>query len=198
MRAGIAFLLAAFLFPPTPASVPVPQAHSPSNAAATASMERKLRHIQRNADSAHPDETPTEFTEQEVNAYIASGRLSLPEGVRSVQFEGQPGIVTATTRVDFDQLKAGSNSSNPLLAIFTGVHDVIVVAHAYGSGGQGSVHVDSVSLDGVEIPRFVLQLFVDQYLRQKYPGIGLDSRFALPEKIDSAAVGSHKLTVTQK
>jgi hypothetical protein len=168
------------------------------NSAAVASMDRKLQRIEANGASAHPDQTPTEFTEEEVNSYLASGRVQLPSGVQSVNFQGEPGVITANTRVDFDQLKAGKRSSNPLLGVFSGVHDVVVQAHAHGSGGQGIVNVDAVSLDGVEIPRFVLQLFVEKYLQPKYPNIGLDSHFALPDRIDTATVGRHKLTVTQK
>jgi hypothetical protein len=58
--------------------------------------------------------------------------------------------------------------------------------------------VDSVSLDGVEIPEFVLELFAEKYLQPKNPQIGLDSQFALPNRIDTATVGLHKLIVTQK
>ena len=72
------------------------------------------------------------------------------------------------------------------------------MAHAHGAARQGYVHVDSVSLDGVEVPRFVLQLFVEKYLQPKYPNIGLNSQFKLPVKIDTATVGQQKLTVTQK
>jgi hypothetical protein len=72
------------------------------------------------------------------------------------------------------------------------------VTHAYGAKGQGLVHVDSVSLDGVEVPQFVLQLFVEKYLKSKYPNIGLDSRFALPARLDAATVGLHRVTITQK
>ena len=107
-------------------------------------------------------------------------------------------MVTATTRVDFDRLKAGQNSSNPLLSIFSGVHDVVVNADAHGAGGQGFVHVNSVSIDDVDVPRLVLQLFVEKYLQPKYPGVGLDSRFTLPDRIDTATVGLHNLTITQK
>jgi hypothetical protein len=162
------------------------------------SMERKLQHVQSNGALAHPDQTPTEFTEQEVNAYVASGAIKLPAGVQSVNFQGQPEVVIATTRVDFDELKAGRRSSNPLLSMFSGIHDVVVSAHVRGAGGQGYVNVDSVSLDGVEIPRFALQMFVEKYLQPKYPGVGLDSKFALPARIDTATVGLHKLTITQK
>src|SRR5438477_4032768 len=187
----ISLLIVTFTEITAPQSRPLPSS-------AVASMDRKLQRIETNGASAHPDQTPTEFTEEEVNSYIASGRIQLPVGVQSVKFQGEPGIITANTRVDFDQLKAGRRSSNPLLGMFSGVHDVIVQAHAHGSGGQGIVNVDSVSLDGVEIPRFVLQLFVEKYLQPKYPNIGLDSRFALPDRIDTATVGRHKLTITQK
>ncbi len=162
-----------------------------------ASMERKLRHVDNNGALAHPDPSPTELTEEEVNAYFASGNMDLPAGVESIDFQGEAGLVTATTRVDFDRLK-GASSSNPLLAIFTGIHEVVVVAHAHGSGGEGFVSVDSVSLDNVEIPRFVLQLFVSKYLQPKYPDIGLDSRFKLPNRITTATIGEHKLTIVQR
>ncbi len=166
--------------------------------AAVASMERKLQHIENNSAAAHPDPAPTVFTEVEVNAYLASGGVILPQGVQSVHLQGQSGVVTATTRVDFDRLKAGQNSSNPLLSIFSGVHDVVVNADAHGAGGQGFVHVNSVSIDDVDVPRLVLQLFVEKYLQPKYPGVGLDSRFTLPDRIDTATVGLHNLTITQK
>ncbi len=100
--------------------------------------------------------------------------------------------------MDFDQLKAGKNSYNPLLSIFSGLHDVVVAAHAYGAGREGFVHVDSVSLDGVEVPQFVLELFVEKCLKPKYPNIGMDSRFALPARVDAATLGLHRVTLTQK
>ena len=197
MRKVPAFLLTSILIV-TFTEAKLPQSKVSANSAAVATMERKLQRVEANSAAAHPDQTPTEFTEEEVNSYLASGKVQLPSGVQSVKFQGEPGVITANTRVDFDQLKTGKRSSNPLLSMFSGVHDVIVQAHAHGSGGQGIVNVDSVSLDGVEIPRFVLQLFVEKYLQPKYPNIGLDSHFALPDRIDTATVGRHKLTVTQK
>jgi hypothetical protein len=183
----------------TLSEAPIAQVNPSSKSSpAVSSMERKLQHVQSNATLAHPDQTPTEFTEQEINAYFASGTIKLPAGVQSVIFQGQPEVVTATSRVDFDQLKAGRRSSNPLLSMFSGIHDVVVSAHVHGAGGQGYVNVDSVSLDGVEIPRFALEMFVEKYLQPKYPGVGLDSNFVLPDRIDTAKVGLHKLSITQK
>ncbi len=175
------------------------QASSPGqNSAAASSMEKKLQYVVSNGKSAHPNPSPTEFTELEINAYFAVGKVKLPAGVQSVNFQAQPGVVAGTAQVDFDQIKAGRNSGNPLLAIFSGIHTVVVVAHAHGEGGQGFVHVDSVILDDTEIPPFILQIFVQKFIQPKYPNIGMDSRFALPDRVDTAVVGLQKLTIVQK
>lgn len=161
-------------------------------------MEQKLHRIEGNGRSPQPDPAPTIFTEQEVNAYLASDNVTLPAGVQSVKLEGQPGIITGRAHVDFDRIREGIRLSNPLLSIFSGVHDIVVVAHAHGAAGKGYVQVDSVFIDGIEVPRFVLELFVEKFLQPKYPQLGLDSQFRLPDRIDTATVGSHELTVTQR
>jgi len=97
---------------------------SNSETAAADSMERKIEHIKTNAAKEAPDQTPTIFTEDEINAYFAQRRLKMPEGVRSVVFELEPELVHATAVVDFDKITASRRSNNPLLSVFTGVHDV--------------------------------------------------------------------------
>jgi hypothetical protein len=173
-------------------------AHAQAGSEALARAERKLGQVQSNGARARPSPAPTEFTEAEINAYCASGGVELPAGVQSVSFHEEPGLVRGTAIVDFDQLKSGRNSSSPLLAIFSGVHQVAGVAQAHGAGSQGFVHVDSVTLDGVEIPRFALQVFVEKYLQPTYGNVGLDSRFPLPDRIDTITVGLRKVTLTQK
>jgi hypothetical protein len=162
------------------------------------SAEQKLNHIHQNGQLPNPDPHPTELTEQEVNAYLASGKVHLPAGVESLRLVGTPGIITARCRVDFDRVRAGSSNSNPLLGLFSGVHDVVVEAQAAGSNHQGRVHVNSVVIDEMEVPRFILQLFVEKYVTPRYPGVGLDSTFTLPDKIETATVGLHKVTVVQR
>jgi hypothetical protein len=163
-----------------------------------ASAERAFRHIEANGRLAHPNPAPTVLTEQQVNAYLASDQIQMPAGVQSVKLHAQPGVINGTARIDFDRVRAGIHSSNPLLSVFSGVHDVEVNTHAHGSGGQGYVHVDSISLDAIEVPNFILQLFVEKYLQPKYPEIGIDSQFKLPDRIDSAVVGEHQITLVQR
>jgi hypothetical protein len=180
--------------------VAVPQ-HTDSTAAASPaarSMERKLAHIESNAERPTPDSTPTVLTEAEVNAYVNSGAVHLPRGVQRVRLEGRPGAVTADTRVDFDQITQGSRSMNPLLALFSGVHDVQVATHAHGERGGGYIHVDRVTIDNVEVPQIALQFFIDRYIKPKHPEIGIDTRFHMPDRIDTAVVGQHQVAIGQK
>jgi hypothetical protein len=162
------------------------------------SMQTKLDHIQENGEQNHPDQAPTVMTEEEVNDYIAAGRITLPQGVKKLRMEGHSGVVTAFLNVDFDDIRAGQNSSNPLLSVFSGQHDVRVEADASGSGREGRVHVREVTIDGFSVPRMALEYFVSKYITPKYPNVGIDSQFKLPNKIDVASVGYHKVTVTQK
>jgi len=161
-------------------------------------MQAKLDHIQQNGQKAQPDQTPTVMTEEEVNDYIAADRIQLPQGVKKLRMEGRTGVITAFLNVDFDEIRANQKSSNPLLSVFSGRHDVRVEGDAAGSGGQGKVHVREVSIDGFSVPNVALEYFVSKYITPKYPNVGIDSQFKLPNRIDLATVGYHKLTVTQK
>ena len=161
-------------------------------------VQTKLDHIQQNGEQEHPDQAPTVMTEEEINDYIAAGRIVLPQGVKKLKLEGRSGVVTAFLNVDFDEIRAGQNSSNPMLSLFSGQHDVRVEADASGSGREGRVHVREVDIDGFSVPRMALEYFVSKYITPKYPNVGIDSQFQLPNKIDMATVGYHKVTVTQK
>ncbi len=178
-----------------------PQAASHTQAARDAaahSAQRKFDHIEQNGKLAHPDPTPTVLTEHEINAWFSSGQADLPAGVRHLQLQADPGVIHGTADVDFDQVTGGRYSANPLMSLFSGVHQVTADAHAEGVNGIGQVHIDSVSLDGVAVPRVALEYFVDRYIHPKYPDLGIDSTFKLPSKIDRADVGSHEVTVVQR
>jgi hypothetical protein len=165
---------------------------------AAQSAQRKFMHIVENGRRAAPDQTPTVLSESEVNAYVASSYVKLPTGVQSVRFRGRPGVIDAVARVDFDQITASRRESNPLLMLFSGVHDVHVVANAAASGGRARVEIQSVDIDGMSVPRMALEFFISHYLTPKYPDIGMTSTFNLAYRIDKATVGNGTLTITQK
>jgi hypothetical protein len=168
------------------------------HSAAYHGMEQKIAYLKTNAALEHPDPKPTEITEDEANAYFAEGGVKMPQGVSGLKLTAQPGTLDGHANIDFDAITEKARSKNPLLAVFTGVHDAHVVAQASGSRGTGTITVQKVELDGIEIPQMMLQFFVDRYLKAKYPNVGLATTFKLPLRIDSAAVGSGKVALLQK
>ncbi len=168
--------------------------HSPDFRA----MERKIAYLKQNAAKAHPDPKPTEITEREANALFDEGGVKLPKGVSHVRLASTPGMIDGHAQVDFEALTQGKSSANPLLSLFSGTHDIHVVAQAAGSNGSASIRAQSVSLDGIEVPQMLLQLFVQHFLTPKYPNVGITSTFKLPLRIDSAVVDTGRVTLKQK
>jgi len=177
-------------------SKPEPQHdnHSPDFRA----MEQKIAYLKQNAAKPHPDPKPTELTEREANAYFNEGGVKLPKGVSHVRLTSTPGVIDGHAQVDFEALTQGKTSANPLFSLFSGTHDIHVVAQATASNGTGSIRAQSVSLDGIEVPQMLLQLFAQHFLTPKYPNVGITSTFKLPLRIDSAVVESGQVTLVQK
>ncbi len=187
-------LFLVLVFVPAVFALQGPGAHS----AAFVSMQQKIAHLQQNAAKPHPDSKPTEITQEEANAYFNEGGVKLPKGVSQVHLTAQPAVIDGHAKVDFDAITQSRRSSNPLLSLFTGVHDVHIIAQAVGTGGTGTVKVQSVSLDGLEVPEIALEFFAQRYLTPKYPNVGVTSTFKLPLRIDTAIVDTGKVRVIQK
>ncbi|MBV9670395.1 MAG: hypothetical protein JOZ43_05510 [Acidobacteriales bacterium] len=152
------------------------------------SCQKKLDYLSQNASRQSPDPRPTAFTQDEINDYFSSGAVKLPAGVNQLHLELHTGRIVGTARIDFDQVRAGRSDNNPLLSIFTGIHDVAVDSQAEGADNKATIHILSASVDGINMPRFALELFVRKYIQPKHPDIGLDTTFRMPERVNSASV----------
>jgi hypothetical protein len=169
--------------------------HSP----AFLSMDRKVEVLQANAQRPPAQPQNTEITQEELNAYLAEGGVDLPKGIQDVKIDTKPAVVHATATVNFDTISQGHTGNNPLFsALFTGVHDVEAQAQASGAQGEGTIIVDWVKLDGVQVPKSALEYLMQHYVKPKYPNAGMTSRFPLPVRIDMAVVSQGKVALTQK
>jgi len=140
----------------------------------------------------------TQINADEVNTWFREGGYRLPQGVEKVIFHSQPDTIQADATVDFDAVKEGRRNLNPLLSMFSGVHDVQVIAMGSAQNGQGHVSIQSVSIDGVGVPHLALEMFVKKYVTPRYPNVGLDNDFQMPDRIDTATVGNDNALLTQK
>jgi hypothetical protein len=162
------------------------------------SLQRKVDHLAENGARANPDPRPTVLTDQEVDAYMNSGRLKIPAGISDIHLITTPGEATATAEIDFDRLTRDVRKQNLLWELFSGVHQVKARARASGQNGFGRVDIEHVWLDGHEVPRVALEFFLEHYLKPRVPQAALDARFKLPARIQTATVGSGRTTLYQK
>jgi hypothetical protein len=171
----------------------------PTHSNAYTSAARKIDWIAQNGRSANPSTRPTTLNAEEWNAYLNEGGVKVPDSVSNIRIVSDPTKVRADADVDFDRLTANRTRSNPLLALFTGKHHVTAVARALVTHGTCSVHVNSVMLDGVEVPPLALEYFSNKFLHPKYGNaVGLDASFPLGNRIDTATVGENQVTITQR
>lgn len=161
-------------------------------------FQNKLQSVEENAKKAQPDQRPTDFPDNELNAWLASDKVKLPVGVQRVVFHTQANKIQSDLRADFDAITESKRATNPLLYLFTGIHDVTVIADAHADHGKATAQVRSVAIDGIEVPRIALELFVKRYLQPRYPKAALDSVFDLPARIDSAIIAKGHTMIYQK
>lgn len=194
---GLAILISPEM-PPLASNSALQSATKPHFSAPAARFQQKLDFLERNAQATPVQRRSTQINADEVNAWFAEGGYRLPKGVEKVVFHSQADTIVADSTVDFDAIKEGKRNLNPLLSMFSGVHEVQVNANASASNGEGKVNIQSVSIDGVSVPRIALELFVNKYLKPKYPNVGLDNQFRMPDRIDSAVLGNDSAVLTQK
>lgn len=167
--------------------------HSP----AYTSMEKKIAILEAGPNDASQT---VNLTQDELNAFLNEGGVQLPKGLSNVKFDLRPGVARATSEVDFDQLSEGhGGGGNPIFSVlFSGTHDVEAEAQASGTNGEGTVTIQSVKLDGVQVPKSALEYLIQHYVKPKYPQAGMTSTFELPVKIDAATVQQGQVELVQK
>lgn len=181
-----------------PAAISQATSRTKHFSASAQSFQNKLDYLERNGKASPVARRSTQINADEVNAWLREGGYKLPQGVQKVLFRGEPDTIIANATVDFDEVKQGKHNLNPLLSVFSGVHEVEVSATASAENGRGHVTIQAVSIDGVGVPHLALEMFVKRYITPKYPSVGLDNTFAMPDRIDTATVGHDYALLTQR
>ena len=157
---------------------------------AAGSMASKLRQIQQGSGSGHSFGL-VRISEAEANSYLHYEMApDLPPGVSKPRLKFQPGRPQGSAEVNFDKIKEASKTPpNPLVDYFLrGVHTLGVDGTLHGSGGAAQFHLESVTLDGIAMPRAVVDYLIEHYLKAHYPDVSLEHPFSLPFSIDKLSV----------
>ena len=162
------------------------------------SLVQKLAYLKLNAAKPQPDPKPVDLTEAEVNSFFEEGGVKLPRGVSQVLLTSQPGIIDGHAHVDFEEIMQGRGKNNPLYGLFTGAHEIHVVAAASGTNGLASIRTQTVELDNVAVPQWALEFFLQRYVTPRYPNVGMTSTFKLPLRIQTATIERGKVRLEQR
>ena len=122
--------------------------------------------------------------------------LTLPPAMSSSRGSSLGGFSGTTGGRDWDftsgfrSIKAGKNSYNPMLSIFSGVHDVVVYRARLGRKGTGhSPRGFGLSRRRRDSRNSFWNCSCRNISSRSIRRSGVDSRFALPARVDAAAMG---------
>jgi hypothetical protein len=166
------------------------------SAEAAESAAEKLRQIQEASDSG-ADGFLTEFSETEVNSYLAYEMAPrYPAGVSNVQVRFLPGRILGTSEVDFDKAKAARGTPGGMSDyLFWGEHAVAAEGGFSAIDGVGHFDLESVAVDGVTLPQSVVDLLIQTFLKPRFPRLALDVPFFLPNSVDRVQVMRESIEV---
>lgn len=166
-------------------------------------LKQKVAAIAAHGDRPTKQGRRTIVTENELNAFLVyDAGPQLPVGVvqPTVAILGT-GRVSGRAVVDLDAVRKQKNPTSLLdpATYLTGRLPVVATGVLNTSNGVGRFQLESASVGGVPIPKFVFQEIVGYYSRspQNPSGIGLDDPFPLPARIREIQVERGQAIVVQ-
>ena len=189
LSAVVCFALLAFLVTAEAVNTSRPQSDS---------FAKKLAIIKQHAAESPKSARRTTVTEGELNSwFVYRAPPLLPVGVKdpSVTVVGNGKLVGVVT-VDLDDVgKSKSGAWN----VLGGRVPISLSGVLRTKDGKGQFELQSASLSGVPLPKFLLQEIVAHYTRSEdHPnGIRLDDPFDLPASIKQIDVGQAQAVIIQ-
>jgi hypothetical protein len=183
------FALLAFLVTAEAVNTSRPQADA---------FAKKLAIIKQHAERSAETPRRTTVTEGELNSwFVYRSQPLLPVGVKDPQVTAiGNGKLLGVVTVDLDEV---GKSKSGAWSILTGRVPITLSGVLSTKDGRGQFDLQSASLSGVPLPKFLLQEIVSHYTRtEDHPqGIRLDDPFALPSGIKRIDVGQGQAVIQQ-
>jgi len=184
------------------AAAAVGAADIPRSRADADQMLRKIAVITTNGLSARPDARRTPITERELNSFLSfHARSEMPPGVLDpVVTIDDAGRLTGRATVDLDEVKRAQRSEGmSVLALLSGRVPVEATGVLHAAGGKGKFDLETATVNGVPVPKTILQQVVSYYsLTPDNPaGIDLEAPFELPAGIREITTQKGQAVVVQ-
>jgi hypothetical protein len=163
---------------------------------------KKLAIIQQHAELSPKSPRRTMVTEGELNSwFVYRAQPLLPVGVKDPQVTAiGNGKLLGVVTVDLDDVGKSKSSDGSSAWKLLGGRVPITLSGVLRSGdGRGQFELQSASISGVPLPKFLLQEIVSYYTRagDRPNGIRLDDPFVLPASIKQIDVGQGQAVILQ-
>ncbi|HEY7789845.1 MAG TPA: hypothetical protein VIC33_04995 [Vicinamibacterales bacterium] len=164
-------------------------------------FQQKLRSIEENAGRTTVRPQRVTLFESELNAFLGGPGATLPAGILNpkVTLLGS-GQVSGTAIVDLDAVRKSSQSSafSPM-AYLSGKLPVSVTGVLTSHDGQAQFALQSAQVNGLSVPKVLINELVAYYLRSADlpSGLSLDSPFPLPDRIKQIDVQRGQAIIIQ-
>jgi hypothetical protein len=138
-------------------------------------------------------QTEIEVSDTEMESYVLySLKQDIPVQMDSFDVQLTPGSVAADTQLTF----ASMNTGNPLIdGLVSGTHNLFVKGRMFGADGRGKFDLEEVRIDGIPVPRVLIETLFAKYVKPKYPDADLKEPFDLPWGIEELTIEEGKAKV---
>jgi hypothetical protein len=151
-----------------------------------------IKKVDETADATHPD-IEAEVSKAELESYVLySLREKIPAQVDSIDVQLTPGCVGADTQLTFNSNSTGNVMVDSLIG---GTHNLFLKGKLAGQNGRGTFDLQEVRVDGIPVPKVLMQTLFDKYVKPKYPDADLKEPFDLPWGIRSIDVQEGKAKI---
>ena len=147
------------------------------------------------SETAGSERTPVEIevSDTEMESYVLySLRENIPVQMDSIDVQLTPGAVGADTQLTFTAMSTG----NPLVdSLVSGTHNLFVKGRLFGKEGRGKFELEEIRVDGIPVPRVLIETLFEKYVKPKYPEADLKEPFDLPWGIDELTLEEGKAKI---
>ena len=157
-------------------------------------LQIKIDDIKKNESTgSERTQVEIEVSDTELESYVLySLREDIPVQMDSIDVQLTPGAVGADTQLTFTATSTG----NPLVdSVVSGTHNLFVKGRLSGKEGRGKFELEEIRVDGIPVPRVLIETLFEKYVKPKYPEADLKEPFDLPWGIDELTLEEGKAKI---
>ncbi len=146
-----------------------------------------------NDDKRKDGSDRVELSEAELESYVLySLKEDIPAEIDSIDVQLGSDTIASDTQITFNSNATG----NPMVdALVGGTHNLFLKGKLIASQGRGKFDLEEIRVDGIPVPKVLIEALFKKYVKPKYPDADLKEPFDMPYGIEELKLEPGKATV---